>query len=498
MSTDVIQKTSNSRVFLTTNRAGPANKPEFRGSSAAQGFTWPQGDLTPIRVPSDSRYGEFVIKDIIQGQRGLPQLPVIFRSGAGASDIFEKVKRACPLDLELHFGVCANPSDFATGWHDGHILVVEAAHFTDYSTDILGALDADQNAPADETAVFTGLDAYQITALQTSEVAGTEVTDPIIAIVICDHVNCGSCGEPSDGCERVFALTSGVAGSPGLPLEIIFSNDKGLTWSETSVGSAGVGDVGVEMICVGTNMMVITDQDEHHWANLDDIILGTEVWAVVTTGYVAAGSPIAAFSLSASKTWICGDGGYIYFSEDITTSVTPQTAGDVTTEDLADIHGNADVLVAVGANNAVLVSESEGAAWTLITGPAVGIALTAVEVLTDLIWLVGDTTGNLWYTQNGGVSWTQKAFPGDGDGEDVMAIEFVNRKVGYMAQGQRILRSIDGGYSWVVSPEDTNHIFPTNTVLNAIGICTGNPNLYFAGGADGADGVIVKAAAIGL
>lgn len=493
-----ITKASNSRVFLTKNRAGPANAPQYRGRSAAQGFTWPQGALTPVRVPSASRYGEFDIVDTIQAAQDLPTLPVMFRDNLGASDILEKVRTRCPLDLEIHFGECRNAEDFATGWHDGHILVVEDAHFTDYNTSVLGAIDDSVEAVVDETATFTGLDAYQIVTLQPSAQADAEVTDPIIAVVICDSISCGSCGLPSDGCEKVFALTSGVAGSPGLALEIIWSSDKGKSYNETNINSAALGDLGVALACVGERLVAVTDQDAYHYVDIDDIINGTDSWTQVTTGFVAAGSPNAVVSAARDKTWFAGDLGYIYISTDITAGVTVQTAGDVVSDNLNDIHCADEVLVAVGASNAVLLSENEGASWSSITGPAVGVDLTSVEVISALVWFVGDASGDLWYTVDGGTNWTQKTITGATGTDDILDIAFVNQKVGYLARGTEVYRTISGGNSWVLSPEDTTFAFPTNTVINSIGVCSSQANLYFAGGANASDGVLVKAIGAGL
>ena len=487
--------TGQSRVFFAPNLAGPSTQPAYKGRARSQGLTWSNGALTPVRIPSAARYDEFDLATIIQGQQDLPQLPIMFRYPRTLSELLSLFRTRCPIDLEIHWGKCERPDDYLNGWFkDGKIIMIDSAFPLDYSTDDLGTFDGDGQAAPNETVNFTGTDLYELVALQPALQAGDEITDPIIAVSVCDSISCGSCGVPSDGCEKVFALTSGVTGSPGLPLEIIFTANKGLTYSQTNITSAALGAVGQDMACVGSNLMVITDGDEHHYADLDDIINGVEVWVLVNTGYVAAGTPNAIFSLSRDKTWIAADAGYIYFSSDITSSVTPQTAGDITAEDLNDIHGNGSIIVAVGDNNTVLISESEGAAWSSITGPSVGNALTAVEVISELVWFVGDDQGDLFFTENGGISWTQLEFAGDGDAVAIADIEFVNRRVGYMAHGTRILRTWNGGHDWVLEPQNTTFSMPANTVINSIGVCKSDANLYFAGGANAADGVLIKGA----
>jgi hypothetical protein len=58
----------------------------------------------------------------------------------------------------------------------------------------------------------------------------------------------------------------------------------------------------------------------------------------------------------------------------------------------------------------------------------------------------------------------------------------------------RILRTINGGFSWYVAPEGTGTI-PTNQKLNAVAVCP-DPNKVFAGGATSVagDGILISGA----
>jgi hypothetical protein len=78
----------------------------------------------------------------------------------------------------------------------------------------------------------------------------------------------------------------------------------------------------------------------------------------VATGFVATKTPNAIFSAGRAFTWIVANGGYIYFSSDVTAGVTVQTAGSVTVQNLDGIHGTDELnITAVGASNAVLNTE---------------------------------------------------------------------------------------------------------------------------------------------
>jgi len=56
----------------------------------------------------------------------------------------------------------------------------------------------------------------------------------------------------------------------------------------------------------------------------------------------------------------------------------------------------------------------------------------------------------------------------------------------------RILRTINGGYSWYIAPEKSQTL-PAQDVINALAVCEDDPNFVVAGGlADSAaDGFIM-------
>lgn len=497
-----LNRSSYSRVFTIENRAGPAQVPEYQGRARAMGIAWPQGDVTPVRIPSSSRYDSFEIVDVIRGAQGLPSLSLEFRQLLAISEILKLVKRECPLDVQIHFGSCTDPSDFNGGWEDGRVTVLEAAHPTDYTTSELGALDSDQRASTLETVPFTALDMFEIGPINPEVQATAVVTDEVLDVVICDEVTCGACGLPSDGCQVVFALTGATTGSPGLPSELVYTSDGGANWASTNISTLGLAEVPDAMACVGINLVVISnDSDSLHYAPIADILTGTEVWTEVATGFVAAGSPLAIVSVDATHTWIVGDGGYVYFTGDPTSGVAVQTAGDVTTENLNAIHCLDELnLVAVGENNAVIFTTSGGKAWASVTGPNAGVVLNTVAVHRIKEWFIGDAGGQLWYTLDAGISWTEKGFPGSGGGA-VRDIVFPNPTVGYMAHNLagpagRLLRSIDGGNSWFLTPERAGQVMPANDYIGSVAACADDINVVFAGGlgADGTDGFLVKMA----
>lgn len=492
-----IVRTPLSRVFTIEDQAGPANAPVYRSFARALGPSQDFGDVTPVRIPDPDQYGRFTVIDTIRGEKGLAALTLQGRYQFTISDFLLLARKACPLDVQIHMGQCQDPSDFNGGWDK--VLALEGAAITSWSADELGALDQGEDAVVNEEIPLSALDMYEIKQLLLSELGGAEVVQEIVAVSICDSVQCGICGIPSSGCDKVFALTLSAGGSPGLPAELIFSEDGGVTLSETNISTLAANEDPTDMACVGTYLVVISnDSDSLHYALITNILNAAETWTEVATGIVAAGSPNAIFSVGALGTWIVGDGGYVYHTTDPTSGVTVQDAGVATVEVLNDVHGIDDQnVVAVGANNAVIYTTNGGAAWAAVTGPNAGVVMNAVWMRSELEWIVGDAGGQLWYTRDAGVSWTEKTFPGSGAGV-IRAINFATPTVGYMAHSTatpagRILRTIDGGYSWYVLPEGPSTI-PANDYVAALAACAENPNLVFGGGLgdDAADGFFVK------
>lgn len=492
---------SNGRLFIIEDGASPSRAAEYYQYARAGAGSWGQGGLTPIRVPSDTQYGQFTTVAIQRGAADLPSWSIEVRMQEQASDWLKLVRKGCPFDVHLNVGSCQNPRDFNGGWTFRRIL--EEAYPSSYDFTDMGAFDADQDNPISETLPLSGTEMYDVKQIRPAEQAGDEATDEVVGITVADAISCGACGAPSDGCSVVLAVTSGVTGSPGLPTEVLYTQDGGATWSATNITSMGLGDIASDIASIGDYIVVTSNgADQWHYALLANILLGTETWTAVATGLDASGSPLKITTANPTNSWINGDGGRIYFMSDPTSGVTEQADGTLTAENQLAIDAlDEDNVVSVGANNSVLVTANGGATWTLVTGPAVGVALNAIAVRSALEWLVGDAAGNLWYTVNAGSTWTAKAFPGSGGGV-IRDIEFATKSVGYMSHDTaanlgRILRTLDGGSTWYVLPEESGVTFPANDRINALAACGyADPNVVYGGGLgdDAADGFIVKVA----
>lgn len=500
--TQEVLRTPFTRLFITEDGASPANVPVYQGLGRAGGIDWGQGTLEPVRIPSSSQYDKFDIIDMIQGPDDLPTITIESRMQSLYSEMMRIVSKRCVMDVHIHAGQCQNPEDFDGGWDSG--IILETARPSNYSTDDLGALDPSQNALITETVPVSAERIYGLKKLRPSEVAAAVLTDIVNRVIVCDSKTCGECGVSSDGCQVVFAVTGPTTGSPGVPSELLYTTDGGATWTGTTITTLGLAEEAIDGVCVGVNFAVISvsgTTGRISYAPIADILTGTETWTLVTTGFVAGAEPIKMFSLDSTHTWIAAEGGYIYFTDDITSGVEVQTDGSVTAQNLNAVHAvDRDTIVAVGDSNAVLSSDNGGASWSLVTGPVVGVDLLALYMQSAERWLIGTNGGELWYTTNGGVSFTEKAFNGSGSGA-VRDIDFATKNVGYLVHDNAaapvrsfVLRTINGGNSWKRLPEDTGIVAPSSLSQRSVAACRDNPNVVFAGGTGtgGTDGFLVK------
>ena len=485
------------RVWLMEDGAGPTTTPEYMGVWKAGAISKDYGESTAIEIPSDSKYQGFEEVASVKGAAGKPSMQFTARYTRSLSDMLRIAERECYHDFQVFVGACGDLQNRTSGWDK--IVVLEYASVSSYGTDDLGALSSDERAAVNENINIQATRLYEIGKLSFAEVAASTVIQEVVDITVCDAKSCGECGETSDGCQKVFGLVKAVGGSPGLGGQVVYSDDAGSTWGSTVIDTLAANEEPSAISCYGEDIIVVSnDGAGHSYADRDDILLGTETWVEVTTGYAGGGEPNDLFVLKPGYCWIVGDGGYIYKLENVADAPTVQDAGAATAQNLNAVHAyDEENVLAVGDSNAV-VHTTDGSTWSAVTGPAVGVNLNCCWMVTKTIWWVGTAGGELWYTLNSGATWTQKAFTGSGAGQ-VRDILFISKQVGYLAHDTatpraRILRTIDGGYSWYVMPDSGS--MPTADRFNALAGCD-NVNLVFAGGLadDASDGIIVKGSA---
>lgn len=485
-------KSGHSRVFLIEGRARFDHKPAYQFNTKAGGLSQGFGDVEKIEIPSSVEFGKYDEVGVIRGQVDRVTMPLMSRYAADLKSQFLKLARkGCPIDVHVVFGACTDPTDYNTFTKK---VVIESAYLTDYSTDEMGALGSDEDARIDETVEISGRDVYELVQVSFAQRGGDVITNEILDVTFCGTASCGDCAEESDGCQTIYAISKAAGGSPGTPADVVFSLDGGATFYAHDIDGMNVAHDPDAVACVGSYLVVVSaDATAAYYALLEDITSTTDpVFASIATGLV--GAPTDIWSVG-RKAFVVGESGYIYATEDITSGFTVLDAGVASSENYLAVHAlSEEFAVAVGANGAITRTEN-GTVWGAVNSPTAG-NITAVWARSRTEWVIGTAAGTLYYTLDGGTTWTLETFPGSGSGA-VESIYFGTDTVGVIshttaAGAGRLLRTTNGGYDWVVLPEGSG-ILPVSDRINAAVVCPFNPDIIIGVGldGDGSDGYII-------
>jgi hypothetical protein len=494
----IAAQTGNSRVFLIENRARVDHKPSYESFMRAQAPSKGFGDVTKIEAPDPLNYGKFREIGRIRGEDERASITLEGRYAADLrSTMLRLANKGCAVDIQVHFGVCDPPDQFNTFLKD---LILEDALIVNWEADDLGALGSADQAVVNERIEVSAKLIYDIIPLGFGEKAEDIMTNEGIDVVICDDISCGDCTNESDGCQRVYILTKAAGGSPSTPADIVYSIDGGLNWYAHDIDTLAAAEEPNALACVGDYLVVVSTASlSQHYALKEDFKagVGDPAFTEVATGYVAGKGPRDIFSLG-TKAWVVGAGGYVYLLEDATAGVTVQDAGAATVDNLNAIDAlSSSFAVAVG-NSGTVIYTKNGTTWQAATvrPTGAGVHLNTVLVKSKNEWLVGSAAGRLYYTLDAGESWTEKAFPGSGSGV-VQELKKASDSIFYMshttsAPKGRLLASFNGGYDWIVLPQDSGVIQDSDR-YTAIAACVSDPHLLVATGLDGggSDGIVI-------
>lgn len=490
-------QTGNSRVFVIDGRARPDHKPEYMSHVKAGGISQGFGDIEKIEVPDPDKYDSFMEIGTIRGAKDRATVTLTGRYARDLkSELLKIANQECSVDVQVNSGACTNPSLYNT--FDKKI-VLEDARVTNWGTEDLGALDSGERAKVDETVDISAKDVYEIVQVSFSEKGGDVVVNELIDVTTCDSASCGDCEVESDGCSKIFAVSLTAPGSASTPADVVYTVDGGTTWFAHDIDTLATNDP-TGIACLGDYLFVVSNAglNAHYALKSEFDAVGTDPsFTAIATGFVATGDPNAV-DVGSTKAFIAADAGYIYSTEDITTGVTAIADGTIHTSNYLDISAFSDEFVVAVGDDGIIAKSENGTTFSAVTPSPVGVGVSfnAVLAVSKTVWFIGTSAGALYYTTDGGTTFTLKAFPGSGTGV-VQDIVMANPTVLYLAHDTaatrgRILRSTNGGYDWVVTPEGSG-VLPLSDQVNALATCSGNADFVVGVGLgdDASDGYIV-------
>lgn len=448
---DEILTQKHKRAYIQYGGARPNNPVAYQGQDAQymsiDGVSVPElGGIDPIWVPDPRRVGKYKLVGRRYSPADLVTATLNIREKHGS--IPRQLLSGCTFNLYETSGICGNLMDFVGGWSD-YVMLYTGAVVTEKDLGTRTAFDSDEEIVDGLSLVLSS--AYPVGSLAFGEGASAQIDREAIDIVFGTPNGCDDC---DNGDKRLYAIiaTSG-AGSPGLPPELVYSVDGGQTWAQANVNTAGAAEALYAVDVVG-NYLVVIGADAYHIAEINASTGVPGTFSKITAGFVASKSPRDIYVAGPREVYFVGLGGYVYKSVDITAGVTVLNAGSATTANLNRVKGRGDTIVAVGASGTVIRSVNRGVTWASVTtAPAGTLNIKAVEVLDkDRYWVGTDFAAHLYYTLNGGESWTEQSFEGTNTGS-IEDIVFATDEVGYFVHTTstptaRLFTTWDGGADW--------------------------------------------------
>lgn len=455
-------RTGAKRVFIQDGGPGPANALKYTGiDSQYLGFTGGKrsvrGGVDPIFILDPLVANEYAL---VGTKNTPPTLP------AGAITLYEKrgtlpfsfSDLLCPLNLYLVNGLCTDLSAFDTGW-SGYLEIWGDGKATDIDLGDRSVLDSDDVLKDTINYVFRR--SYAVGSMILGQQSAAVTVHEVIDVAMAPNTLCADCGASNDGSKWQYAIhkeNSGVTAASAL-----YSTDYGVTWTQQTITGMANTETPTAINVVGNLLVVLSstgagaNQSAFYYSPINQTTgVPSSTWTKVSTGFDSAGGHLSRdfFVLSSREVFVVSDGGYIYKSTDITAGVTLVSAGGATTVNLTHVYGLGEVVAACGATGKVVVSLNRGATWGLTTSDPSANTLNTIAIRAALEFWVGDANGGVFYTLDGGTTWSSKAMPATLAA--VQDILWVTPEVGYLTATiagplGRIITTVNGGQTWIIS-----------------------------------------------
>jgi photosystem II stability/assembly factor-like uncharacterized protein len=487
----------NNRIWAVVGGVNPLRSPEMVAMGKVS--TDPSqtiGEATKVSAPDPNNFGKDIQIGTIDGETERAKFAISARFTSQEALLLKWKNNGCRVDIFVLTGKCGNPQDFTLGGEKW--MYFPDGQISGHSLENYGAYGRDEDGATNEMVDMTSEEYYEFLYMRQDQIAAAASSRETYTIDVAPHNNCEDCATPGDD---ILITMAGAAATPGTKPVLLYSADYGDTFNSQSITTMFSNEEVVGSALIAGDFVIISNTSNSlHWTNVELLYDGVNTWSENINGFVASKGPRAIWSVDARHTWIVGDGGYVYFTSNHRTIVTVQDAGVATTQRLNSVHAfdNKNIL-AVGNSNAIVWSQNGGVTWDTVTGPAVGINLSAVWMWSADTWFVGEGaggTGKLWVTINYGKTWQQIVLPFASI--RIFKIEFISEAEGYIAAGDGstavILRTKTAGNEWVVLPDGKRAVAQLNTSLNDIAVVSKYANTVYACGLadNGSAGVVYK------
>ncbi len=223
--------------------------------------------------------------------------------------------------------------------------------------------------------------------------------------------------------------------------KIGYSPDHGQTWSLQGVGVTTVIGYGISMNASGVGFIALNNGDPDQSKILKTTDFGV-TWTLVNL--TIAGNPtLYKVRHFGNKVVLCGDKGYIGYSDDNGATWThyPNAAGTLTSDAMRDVIMDGNTGYAVGRNARLLVTSDGWATWTLVTHNF-NPYFEGIVFRTDGSLLACGWQGTLSISNDQGITWEDQV----PTAIDLWQASIVDADTWYIAGDKgTILKTVDGG-----------------------------------------------------
>jgi photosystem II stability/assembly factor-like uncharacterized protein len=460
---DVLTKRTHIYSFLQ-RRPGPRGRLELFSLHGALGSAeQPLGEPEPRYRKSVTRRGAWDRVGEVSAPPDTPTTSFTELMPRATATYLEQLRKSGePFAVHAIIHQNADPQNYSR-WESKEVL--DGVRLTSFTRNEAEGED-DDLVSVEAEAQYAAYD--RLFHLYCGEKAGSLISKAVVAVAVYPD---DDRGDPQR--VEIYAVQKVDTSAP----KLVYSRDGGATWAAVSLTALGTNEPN-DLAVVGDYLLIVSATGgAYYYASRDDL----SAWTQVTSGFVSGKGPTAIYAPAVGDIFIAGQGGYVYHLTVPGRAVTVLEAGNLTTQNLADIGGAGDTVVAVGANNAVLYSGNRGSSWTTPTGPAAGVALNAVAVWDKQTFWVG--ADKLYFTDDGGKTWLDVPLGVSGLTavkavtfcRDLRAVGYVGAQVGTTT---RLLRTTDYGAEW-----EALSLHGYNTANEAVnGLAVSGPNMLVAGG----------------
>jgi photosystem II stability/assembly factor-like uncharacterized protein len=420
-------------------------------------------------------------------------------------------ERRCPFAVYIHHTDCER-DDIFLNYDHGELLqdtiITARSKGALVKTTAIGEEDSSPSTMSfDVTAVHPLNEYWTLVEFYRDITEDEELRD----IAFCNEPRCiGACGAAEHVCTDGVIVADAAT---GVTAEVWFTTDGGATWTSSATDPFAADEDCNSVVCFQTGrgvMRHLVQRGTTDGANPGEIAYSDDTGATWTTVNVGSTNGEygmhsgGLFALDHRHIWCCTDQANIFFSDDAGVSWTDQGAPG--TQELYYVHFvDANYGFCVGDARTTLYTNDGGDHWTATAGTCgdgAADVLTSVATLDSLRCWVGNSSaagpGELWYTTDAGVTWTQRTLPiaATSIGDVMFIDDYCGYVTGIYNDGASdypvIYRTFNGGMDWEYYIGDTAlDGAVVHQGMNAIWVC-GYNNAIAIGELVGATGEIME------